>query len=155
MKAAPRADPAAGKAYPAAPRLAVGGVVFNGRGEVLLVQRRDPPSQGEWAIPGGAVALGETLQGAAEREVLEETGVRIRARDPVYVFETIDRDPEGRVRHHYVVVDLAADHLEGEPEARDDALDARWVTPEELDRLPVNRTTLHLLRGVLGFGDGH
>jgi 8-oxo-dGTP diphosphatase len=60
--------------YPDAPRPAVGAVVFKGDA-VLLVQRANPPSRGMWAIPGGRVRLGETLQAAAEREILEETGV--------------------------------------------------------------------------------
>ena len=50
--------------------------------------------------------IGETLQAAAEREILEETGVRIRAREPIYTFDEIDRDEAGRVRFHYVIADI-------------------------------------------------
>jgi 8-oxo-dGTP diphosphatase len=70
-------------------------VVFKGDA-VLLVQRGNPPSRGMWAIPGGSVRLGETLQTAAEREILEETGVVIRAGDPVLVFDAIEQDPAAR-----------------------------------------------------------
>jgi len=121
-------------------------------GRVLLVRRRDPPNQGQWAIPGGSVRLGESLQTAAEREIREETGIRIRAGKPVYIFDVIDRDPEGRVRYHYVITDLESEYVEGEPAAQDDALEARWLSPADLDLLPVNATTRDLLCNVLGFG---
>jgi ADP-ribose pyrophosphatase len=137
-------------AYPDHPRAAVGAVVFK-EGRVLLVQRGRPPAQGQWAIPGGNVRLGETLQQAAEREILEETGIRIAAREPVLTFDAIDRDAEGRVRFHYVIVDLAADYLEGEPRAGDDAAEVRWVSPEDLKTLPVNAKTRALLRDRFQF----
>jgi 8-oxo-dGTP pyrophosphatase MutT (NUDIX family) len=64
--------------YPDAPRVAVGAVVIYEK-KVLLVLRGKPPAEGLWAIPGGSVDLGETLQMAAEREVLEETGLHVKA----------------------------------------------------------------------------
>ena len=71
--------------YPDKPQVAVGAIVIND-GRVLLVKRSQPPSKGLWAIPGGRVELGETLKQAAEREIIEETGLTIRAGDPVYTF---------------------------------------------------------------------
>jgi ADP-ribose pyrophosphatase len=133
-----------GAEYPEAPRVAVGAVVQRGD-RVLLVRRRNPPSAGEWAVPGGSVRLGETLQAAAEREVLEETGVRVRAGEPVYAFERIERDADGRVRWHYVVVDLLAEHVAGEPVAADDALEARWLGPGDVEEGAVNAVTAALL----------
>lgn len=138
--------------YPDAPRVAVGAVVFR-RGRVLLIKRGRPPAKDDWAIPGGGVHLGETLQAAAEREVLEETGVAVRAGDPVFTFDAVDRDDAGRVRFHYVIVDLAADYVAGAPHPGDDAADARWVGPEEMERLPVNRVTRRLLANQFGFGN--
>ena len=134
----------ASKGYPSAPRAAVGVVVLRGS-EVLLVRRRDPPNAGQWAVPGGSVRLGETLQAAAEREVLEETGVRVRAGAPVFAFDAIERDTAGAVRYHYVVVDLLASWLVGEPAAADDAREARWFPPEALASPEVNPTTRGLL----------
>jgi ADP-ribose pyrophosphatase len=96
------------KEYPDAPRVAVGAIVIHHQ-QVLLVLRGQPPSQGLWAIPGGSVELGETLQQAAEREIREETGLLIRAGEPVYIFDTVQRDDEGRVRFHYVIVDVLAE----------------------------------------------
>jgi ADP-ribose pyrophosphatase len=133
--------------------VAVGAVVFNGD-RVLLVQRSRPPSRTLWAIPGGGVDLGETLGDAAEREVFEETGIRVRAGGPIYTFEHIERDSAGRIRFHYVIVDLAAEYLDGDIRPGDDALAVRWVAADELRRLAVSPTTLSLLRDCFGFGAG-
>ncbi|RJQ84287.1 MAG: NUDIX domain-containing protein [Desulfobacteraceae bacterium] len=140
-------------AYPDHPRLAVGAVVFKDN-RVLLVQRGNPPGQGQWAIPGGSVRLGETLQQAAEREIFEETGIVIHAREPVLTFDVVDRDADGRVRFHYVIVDLAADYLSGELLAGDDATAARWVAADDLRTLPVNVRTRALLQRQFQFGSG-
>jgi 8-oxo-dGTP diphosphatase len=134
--------------YPDAPKVAVGAIVVRD-GRALLVRRGHPPSEGLWAIPGGSVELGETLQEAAEREIMEETGLTIRAGEPVYTFDVILRDDAGRVRFHYVIVDLQADYVRGELHSGDDARDARWVAPKELEKLPVNRTTLEVLKKLL------
>lgn len=131
--------------YPDSPRIAVGTVVFR-KGAVLLVRRAKPPSEGLWAIPGGSVELGETLAQAAERELFEETGVRARAGRPCYAFDAVHRDAGGRVLYHYVVVDLRADYLSGDPRAGDDVLEARWVKPSELAGMDVSERTLALLR---------
>ncbi len=107
---------------------------------------------GQWAIPGGNVKLGESLQQAAEREILEETGIVIVARQPVYTFDMVDRDQEGRIRFHYVVVDLAADFISGTLQPGDDATAARWVTGHELAQLRVNPRTVDMLKSHYRFG---
>jgi len=138
-------------AYPQHPCVAVGAVVFNDN-RVLLVRRGKPPAMNLWAIPGGKVELGETLQAAAEREILEETGLRIRARDPIYTFDHLDKDDTGRIRFHYVIVDLVADFVSGEIRPGDDAAEARWVASHEIEALPVSPKTLALLRQMFHFG---
>jgi ADP-ribose pyrophosphatase len=138
--------------YPDRPRVAVGAVVFK-QDAVLLVRRGQPPAEGCWAIPGGSVQIGETLQQAAEREILEETGVVIRAAEPVFTFDVIEKDAQGRVRFHYVIVDLAAEYAAGSPRAASDAADARWVSAAELRAMRVSATTLKLLADRFGFGE--
>jgi ADP-ribose pyrophosphatase len=137
--------------YPSNPKVAVGAVVFKDE-RVLLVRRGQPPSKNLWAIPGGSVEIGETLQEAAEREILEETGIKIQAGEPVFTFDVIDRDGTGKIRFHYVIVDLAADYVTGDPQAGDDAAEARWVSAQEIDELQVSTPTLNLLKTKFGFG---
>ena len=137
--------------YPDHPRLAVGAVVFKDE-HVLLVRRGQPPAEDLWAIPGGSVEIGETLQDAAEREIHEETGIRIRAAEPIYTFDVIERDKTGSIRFHYVIVDLSAEYVSGELTAGDDAIDARWVSADEISNLAVSSTTLQLLKTKFDFG---
>ena len=131
--------------YPGNPRVAVGAVVFKEEC-VLLVRRGQPPAEDLWAIPGGSVEI-------AEREILEETGIQIQAAKPIYTFDVIDRDAAGNVRFHYVIVDLAADYVMGEPVPGDDALEARWVSAREINGLEVSAATLKLLKTRSGFGN--
>jgi ADP-ribose pyrophosphatase YjhB (NUDIX family) len=88
----------------------VGAVIVAARasGEpvVLLIRRGQEPLKGEWSLPGGAVELGETLEDAIRREVLEETGLAVEVVDVVKAFDRIARDGGGRVRYHYVLVDF-------------------------------------------------
>jgi 8-oxo-dGTP diphosphatase len=136
--------------YPRLPQVAVGAIVIKDN-RVLLVKRAKAPSDGQWAIPGGRVELGETLQAAAERELMEETGVKVAAGEPAYCFDAIVYDENRRVLYHYVIIDLKADYVSGEVQQGDDALEAAWISPEEIDNLPVNRTTRHVLKDVVGF----
>jgi ADP-ribose pyrophosphatase len=126
------------------PQLAVGAVVRH-NGAVLLIQRATPPNAGQWAIPGGKVHPGETLQQAAEREIREETGIIIRAGEPLFCFDVIEHDEQGKLRFHYVIVDLAADYIQGEPLAADDAQAAAWIRYAELGQYNINATTRQLL----------
>jgi len=136
--------------YPNHPRVAVGAIVFRD-GRVLLVRRGQPPAEGLWAIPGGSVELGESLQAAAEREIHEETGLIIRAGEPVYTFDVVDRDAGGRVRFHYVIVDLIAEYVSGEVRAGDDALDVCWASAQEMKHLKMSAKTPRLLKKLFDF----
>ena len=132
------------------PQVGVGAVVIKDE-KVLLVKRGGPPSEGLWAIPGGRLKFGETLQQAAEREILEETGIVIRAANPIFIFDVLDKDEHGDIRYHYVIVDLAAEYVSGEVNASDDAVDARWLSADDLALLSVSDKTIELLRDIVHF----
>jgi 8-oxo-dGTP diphosphatase len=94
-------------------------------GQVLLVRRRNPPPG--WALPGGFVEYGETVEQAAAREALEETGLRVRLIRQFHVYSDPRRDP----RHHSISVVFLAE-ADGEPRGSDDAAEARWFDVTEL-----------------------
>lgn len=130
-----------------APQVAVGGIVIKDN-RILLVKRTKDPNKGRWSIPGGSVELGETLQEAAEREIREETGLKVKAKDPIHSFDVIERDDHGQIRFHYVIVDLTADFVSGNPCPADDALDARWFSPGQLEKVGISESTRVLLRKI-------
>lgn len=139
------------KLYPDRPQVAVGAIVFKDD-KVLLVRRGQAPSKGLWAIPGGSVELGETLQEAAEREIFEESGLTIRANEPVFTFDLVERDEKERIRYHYVIVDLMADYVDGQPRPGDDVTEVRWISSQEMGKLEVSPKTLELLKEQFEFG---
>jgi 8-oxo-dGTP diphosphatase len=99
---------------------------------VLLVRRANPPDAGKWGFPGGKIDLGESIQDAAVREVLEETGVHVTAQQVFTAVDAFDRDEKGMVRHHYVLAAVLCSWVSGEPIAGDDALEAQWFPMTEL-----------------------
>ncbi|MCC6042845.1 MAG: NUDIX hydrolase [Candidatus Verstraetearchaeota archaeon] len=79
------------------PLVAVDGVVVRKGGSIVLVKRRKPPYEGYWALPGGLVEYGETVEEAVVREVKEETGLEVDVKGLVGVYSKPDRDPRGHV----------------------------------------------------------
>jgi 8-oxo-dGTP diphosphatase len=96
-------------------------------GGFVLIERKNPPYG--WALPGGFVDYGESLEAAALREAREETGLQLEGLRQFRAYSDPDRDP----RHHTVTVVFAA-HAVGEPMAADDAKNLGVFQP---DRLPT------------------
>lgn len=119
--------------YPEVPLVGVGAVILKD-GQVLLVKRGAPPSQGKWSLPGGLVQLGESTEAAALREVEEECGLRVRLLGLAGVVDRITRDAEGRIRYHYVLIDYLAVPQGGTPRAGSDAAEVRWVPVADVER---------------------
>ena len=138
--------------YPRYAIVGVGAVVFRDS-RILLVKRKYDPGKGLWAVPGGAVEPGESLAQAVVRELEEETGLRGEPRGVVWVDEVVVRDESGRVRYHYVLIDILIDRVEGEARAGGDAGDIRWFTLEDAASSSiVSRTTRRMVRWILENG---
>ncbi|HEY1502260.1 MAG TPA: NUDIX hydrolase [Acidobacteriaceae bacterium] len=137
--------------YPEAPIAGVGAVIIrdgpDAHKQVLLIRRAQEPLQGQWSLPGGAVELGESLEDAIRREVLEETGLVVETVDTVQAFDRISRDPEGRIRYHYVLIDFLCYIVGGSLTCATDALDGRWATADQLDGLTP--LTVEVIRKAL------
>ena len=87
------------------------------------------------------IDLGEKLVDAAHREVREECAVEIEIGGFIATFEPIERDAEGRIEYHYVVIDFWARHVSGEPVAQDDAAAVAWVETDALAALSLSSDT--------------
>lgn len=112
--------------------LAASGVVKDADGRFLLVLRTKNPEAGCWTVPGGVVEPGETLQEAAAREVLEETGIIVRIKQEVWSL-TQPAAPDTI----YEIHDFLAEPIGGVLCAGDDAGGARWFTAEEMRHAPL------------------
>ena len=116
---------------PKTPLLTVDCVVLNPRGEVLLIQRKNEPFKGHFALPGGFVDIGETVEDACRRELLEETGVKAGRLKLVGVYSDPNRDPRGHTASVVFLTRVRSTKLE----AGDDAASAQWVA--NWRRLPL------------------
>ena len=118
--------------YPERPIVGVGAVIVDD-GKVVLIKRRYEPLQGQWSLPGGGVEIGETLEAAVAREMLEETGLQVDVGPVIEVFDRIMRDEDKRVRYHYVLVDYLCWPVAGELRAGSDVDAAVLVDPADLE----------------------
>ncbi len=127
---------------PEAPVVAVGAVVVHD-GDLLVIKRGNPPSAGEWSLPGGRVEPGELLVEAVVREVAEETGLEAACGELIGWAERADADG------HFVILDFEATVFERrEPVPGDDAVEARWVALSDV-------ADLDLVEGVAEFLHEH
>ncbi len=124
------------RVYPVGPVLAASVAVFRD-GRVLLASRGKPPGEGLFSLPGGRVEPGETLGEAALRELREEVGVMAKLIGLVAPVELIEREADGRVKHHIVIAAHAARWVSGEPQTGPEAREIRWVTESDIANLPT------------------
>ena len=130
--------------YPDRPYVGVGVIVFRDQ-EVLLVKRNNEPNKGQWSIPGGKQIIGETVTDAANRELLEETGVKVDQLLLVDVVDSIIPGVEGNIKYHYTLVDYMGQWLSGEPRPGDDAREVRWVFLNEIDSFSLLEKTIKII----------
>ena len=134
--------------YPRQPVIGVGAVVLV-EGRIVLVRRAHEPLQGEWNLPGGGVELGETLEQACAREVLEETGLEVRVGPVIEVFDRIMLDDRGQVQYHFVLVDYLCHAIGGTLRRGSDASDIALADPADLGAYRLTEKALEVIaRGV-------
>ena len=127
------------------PTPAVGVVCLRGD-DVLLVRRGTPPMEDRWSIPGGRIEWGERAADAALRELKEETSCEAELLGLVDVVDAVHtRRGEHEAWGHYVLIDYAARWIAGEPQPGDDAREARFFSPAEIETLGLWDETLRII----------
>ena len=115
--------------------------ILDGRLSLLLVERANPPHQGEWALPGGFLAIDEDLDDCAARELREETGISGVYLEQLYTFGATHRDPRERVISVTYYALVPQDALTT-PRAASDAADVGWFPFEELPELAFDHADI-------------
>lgn len=132
---------------PLTPLVATDAVVVDSRRRVLLIRRKFPPFQGMYALPGGFVEVGETLEDACRRELEEETGIKAGRLQLVGVYSDPKRDP----RFHCISAVYLTRVRSSNAVAGDDAAAAEWIEDWRrvdlaFDHASVLREAMRLLR---------
>jgi 8-oxo-dGTP diphosphatase len=114
--------------------------------EILLVKRKDNPFQGMWALPGGFMEMEESLEDAARRELLEETGIKAGELIRFDSYDKPGRDPRGRTITQVFVMIWKKEM--GSPQAGSDASELSWFSLTELPDLAFDHA--EILSDVIG-----
>jgi len=141
-----------GREYPARPLVGIGVVVLR-PDAVLLVRRGRPPALGAWSIPGGGQELGETAEEAARRELHEETGLRVGDLTLAANVDSIHRDPDGRIRFHYTILDFVARWTGEAARPGGDITELAWAGFADFDAFDLwseARRVIAIARQLLG-----
>ncbi|MCI0348360.1 MAG: NUDIX hydrolase [Acidobacteriales bacterium] len=140
--------PPASRNYPDQPIVGVGAVILRGQ-QVVLVRRASEPLRGRWSLPGGRLELGETLRQGVEREVLEETGLQVVAKEVLDVFDSIFPDSQGKAQFHYVLIDFLCLLRGGELRAGGDVTEAVWACADELEKFELTKNTMAVIQKAI------
>ncbi|MEV4063677.1 NUDIX hydrolase [Nonomuraea dietziae] len=125
-------------------------IVTNDAGELLMIRRSDNDN---WAVPGGAIDLGESIPAAAVRETLEETGIVCEITGLVGTYSdprhVILYTSNGEARQEFSLV-LTARAVSGEPTPSDESREVRWVPRDEVASLTMDRSMRMRIEHYLG-----
>lgn len=119
------------------PALTVDGIITKGE-RILLIERGKPPFKGKYALPGGFVEYGETVEDAVVREIEEETGQKTGVKRLVGVYSDPERDPRG----HTVSVVFELKNTDGEVEGGSDAASASFISLKDLPELAFDHSKI-------------
>jgi 8-oxo-dGTP diphosphatase len=130
--------------YPSRPLVGAGAIVRR-KGTVLLVRRKYEPNRGLWALPGGLVEVGESVQDAVVREVKEETGLGVRLEGLFDVGTDIHLDDRSKLRYHFVLIDYVATPASGRVRLNNESSEYGWFSSAEIGKLEISRGTRDVL----------
>jgi 8-oxo-dGTP diphosphatase len=114
------------------PRVGSALIVKDEANRILLGRRAKDPQRGSWILPGGKIKAFESIAQAAERELLEETGLVVQVQRQFRVYEIVNPPAE-----HRIVIYSWAKVIGGTPQASDDVSELRFASLEELGQMPV------------------
>lgn len=127
------------------PEPTVGLFIFNSKGEILLIKTHK--WWGKYAVPGGKIELGETMEQTARREALEETGLKVFNLKFIHNEEMIF-DKLFFKKKHYIFIDFSCQTKSSKVKLNDEAEDYVWIAPEEAIKLrniePYARKTINI-----------
>ena len=142
-------DPDAPKANSMVPSVNV--VVTNDQGQILLIRRSDNDN---WAVPGGAIDLGESMTQAAVRETKEESGIDCEVAGLVGIYtdprHVILYTSNGEARQEFSIL-LTARPVGGQPKPSDESSEVRWVDRADLEDYTMDRSMRLRVRDFLEF----
>jgi ADP-ribose pyrophosphatase YjhB (NUDIX family) len=135
--------------YPQRPWVSAHGIIFDEKREkILLTKRAAPPKALFWFPPGGAIDLGETVEEGLKREIYEETDISVKNLQFINYIDGITHDDNKNVEFHFVVFMFEVEYVSGTIKAKDDALEVRWVSIEEImsNAIPVPSELISILK---------
>jgi len=125
------------------PTLTVDGIVVD-KNRVVLIRRLYPPFRGCWALPGGFVEVGESVEQAVIREVFEESGLKVKVKKLVGVYSNPKRDP----RRHTVSACFLCRKVSGKIKAGSDSKEVAWFSLKKLPKLAFDHR--EMIRDAFG-----
>ena len=119
------------------PSITADGILLKDK-QILLVQRKNEPFKGKWALPGGFVEYGEKTEDTVAREVFEETGLKTKICGLAGVYSDPERDPRG----HTITIAYVLEIIGGTLKASDDASDVKFFKVNKLPALSFDHETI-------------
>ncbi|MHA1754846.1 MAG: NUDIX domain-containing protein [Candidatus Odinarchaeia archaeon] len=124
------------------PIIAVDGIIEVEAEKYILIKRKFPPFKDYWAIPGGIVKYGESVEAALKREIKEETSLDVSIKKLVGVYSNPNRDPRG----HVISICYLCKIEKGTPQAKSDAEELKIFTVDEIKNLKLAFDHLKMLK---------
>ena len=131
---------------PKTPLLTVDAVILYNSKDIILIRRKNPPFQGDLALPGGFVDIGETVENACIREAQEETNLKVKITKLIGIFSDPKRDPRG----HTVTISFLCEPVDKrrKPKAQDDAADVEIVSLIEIPKLKLAFDHMEIIKAA-------